>query len=301
MHKAFIVYNPKAGNSEQSEAFHSVLERHFASPQWSFEIYEITGKENLASVCQSAYEKGATHVVSAGGDGTLVSVANALIHRKIPLGILPLGTGNLLSKILNIPQKLDDAVQLIVGDHQLIDIDALKVGERYFLSNISVGISPVIMDETSSSQKKRFGMLAYIWTGIKRSSLFNLHRYILTIDDHPRRVVAAEILISNTPFFEKATTLYGPPETLHDGKFEVYLATAQKFPDYLRLTWDLLRGPGRPGAKLYHWESHYDIRIESTRAPRLVQGDGEVIGHTPIDVRVVPKAIQVIMPKPDGA
>jgi diacylglycerol kinase family enzyme len=97
---------------------------------------------------------------------------------------------------------------------------------------------------------------------------------------------------------EKATFLYGPPETLYDGQLEVYLATAHTLGDYVRLVWDLFRGPGQPGAKLYHWESQHSIRIDADRTPQLVQADGEVIGHTPVEIQLVPKAIHVIMPKP---
>jgi diacylglycerol kinase family enzyme len=166
------------------------------------------------------------------------------------------------------------------------------------LSNVSVGISPLIMEETSSEEKKRFGMLAYFMTIIKTSSLLNLRRYKLTIDGKSRFVRASEVLISNTTLLEKPTLLYGPPETLNDGQFEVYLASVRNAGDFLRLFWDLLRGPGKPGAKLYHWESQHSIRIEPERGRQMVQGDGEVIGHTPVDVEMVPEAIHVIMPKP---
>jgi YegS/Rv2252/BmrU family lipid kinase len=296
LQKAFVVYNPKAGDENQADELRAVLQRYFTAPEWSFEIYEITGKEDVTAICRTACDQGSTLVVSAGGDGTVMSVASALVQRPTPMGVLPLGTGNLLSKILNIPQKLDEAARLLVEEHVLIEIDTLKVGERYLLLNVSVGISPIIMNETAPAEKKRFGMLAYFWTTIKSSSLFNLQRYTLTIDGQPRRVRASEILISNTTFLEKATSLYGPPETLTDGQFEVYLTTADSLGDYLHLLWDLLRGSGRPGAKLSHWESQKSIRIEAART-QLVQGDGEVIGQTPVEVQLVPRAVKVIMPK----
>ena len=296
--KVFVVFNPTAGKEDQAAELRSALELHFPSPQWTVEIHETTGKEDVTTICRAACEGGAALVVSAGGDGTLVSVANALVHRQIPLGILPLGTGNRLARVLSVPLKLDEAVQLIAGDHTVIEIDALKVGDRYFFSNVSVGMSPEIMNETTSEDKKRFGRLAYLLTTIKQSSLFQLRRYTLTIDGQPRRIRASEILISSTMLLEMATFLYGPPESLNDGQLEVYLATAHSLGDYMRLVWDLFRRPGQPGAKLHHWESHDRIRIDAVRPPQLVQADGEVIGHTPVEIQMVPKAIHVIMPKP---
>jgi len=297
-HKVFVVYNPKAGGENQAEELRSTLSQHFTAPRWSLEIHETTAEEDVTSVCRAACDRGLSLLVSAGGDGTLLYVANALVGRPIPLGIIPMGTGNLLAKVLGIPSKLNEAIKLLSGDHTTIEIDTLKVGDRHFLSNVSVGISPIIMRDTSSEQKKQLGMLAYFWTIVKRSRLFNLRHYILTIDGKSRRVRASEIFISNIPFLEKATELYGPPKTLQDGQFELYLASAQTVGDYLRLLWDLFRGPSQPGSKLYHWESHNNVSIDAERAPQMVQGDGEIIGHTPVEVQMVPKSVQVIMPLP---
>jgi diacylglycerol kinase (ATP) len=296
--KAFVVFNPKAGREDEAVELRSALTRHFTSPRWTVEIYETTGKEDVTAICRVACEKGASLVISAGGDGTLVGVANALVHSQVPLGVLPLGTGNRLARILSVPLKLDEAVQLLAGDHTVIEIDALKVGDRYFLSNVSVGMSPEIMNETKSAQKKRFGRLAYVLTTVKRSSLFHLRRYTLTIDGQAQRKRASEVLISNTKLLEKEDFLFGPPENLSDGQFEVYLVSAHTLGDYVRLVWDLFRRPGQPAAKLYHWESQHSIRIDADRTSQLVQADGEVIGHTPVEIQMVPKAIHVIMPKP---
>jgi YegS/Rv2252/BmrU family lipid kinase len=295
--KAFVVFNPKAGKEDEAAELRSALARYFTAPRWTVEIYETTGKEDITAVCRAACEQGTSLVVSAGGDGTLVGVANALVHSQVPLGILPLGTGNRLARILSVPLKLDDAVQLLAGDHTVIEIDALKVGDRYFFSNVSVGMSPEIMKETKPAQKKRFGRLAYILTTVKRSSLFHLRRYTLTIDGQARRVRASEVLISNTKLLEKEDLLFGPPENLSDSQLEVYAVTAHTLGDYMQLVWDLFRRPGQPAAMLYHWESQHSICIDADRTPQLVQADGEVISHTPVEIQLVPKAIHVIMPK----
>ena len=132
---------------------------HFTPPQWTSEIYETTGKEDedVAAICRAACERGASLVISAGGDGTLVGVGNGLVNSPVPLGILPLGTGNDLARALLIPLKLDEAMDLLVSDHDVMEVDALKVGERHFFSNVSVGISPEMMSDTKSADKKTFG------------------------------------------------------------------------------------------------------------------------------------------------
>ncbi len=272
---------------------------HFTAPQWTLEIYETTGQadEDVAAICRAACEKGADLVIAAGGDGTLIGVANGLVHSPVPLGILPLGTGNGLARALLIPLNLDEAIELLVNDHTVMEIDALQVGERYFFSNVSVGISPQMMKDTNSADKKLFGLLAYALAMIKRSGVFQLQRYTLTLDGLPRSIRAAEVLISSPTLLEKPPFLFGPPETLDDGQLEVYVVTAHTLADYARLVWDLFRRPGRSAAKLTHLAATHSVRITADRS-HLVQADGEVIGHTPVEVQLVLKAIHVIMPNP---
>jgi diacylglycerol kinase (ATP) len=298
--KVFIIFNPKAGKKDQADEVRAALTSHFAPPRWTPEIYETTGEEDVTAICRSACERGASLVIAAGGDGTLVGVANGLVHSPVPLGILPLGTGNDLARALLIPLKLDDAVELLVGDHAVLEVDALQVGERHFFSNVSVGITSEMIDGTKSADKKLFGRLAYVFAMVKRSSIFRLHRYTLTLDGQPQSLRAAEVLISNNTLLERPPFLFGPPETLGDGQLEVYVVTARTLGDYMRLVWDLLRRPGKPAAKLSHWAVKHSARIEAVRRSPLVQADGDMIGHTPVEIRLVPNAIHVITPKPDS-
>ena len=298
----FVVFNPSAGKEAQAAEVRAALTRHFMPPRWTLEIYETTGQadEDVAALCRAACEKGADLVIAAGGDGTLIGVANGLVHSPVPLGILPLGTGNGLARALLIPLNLDEAIELLVNDHTVMAIDALQVGERYFFSNVSVGISPKMMKDTKSADKKLFGPLAYALAMIKRSGVFQLQRYTLTLDGRPRSIRAAEVLISSPTLLEKPPFLLGPPETLDDGQLEVYVVTAHTVGDYARLVWDLFRRPGKSAAKLSHLAATHSVRIEADRS-HLVQADGEVIGHTPVEVQLIPKAIRVIRPKPAAA
>ena len=82
--KVFVVFNPKAGKEDQADEVRAALAQHFTSPGWATEIYETTGKEDedVAAICRAACEKGADLVIAAGGDGTLVGVANGLVRQS---------------------------------------------------------------------------------------------------------------------------------------------------------------------------------------------------------------------------
>jgi len=298
--KVFVIYNPNSGKKDQAGEVRAALARHFP-PCWTSEIYETTGNEDVADICRSACEHGASLVIAAGGDGTLVDVANGLVHSRIPLGILPMGTENFLARVLLIPMKLEEAVKLLVDDHAVLEVDALKVGKRHFFSNVSVGLTPRIVNDTSSAGKKLFGRLAYVLSMVRRSSLFQLQRIRLTLDGRSQWIRASEVIVSSTTLMEKPPFLVGTPETLGDGQLEVYVLTARTLGDYIRLAWDVFMRPGRPAAKLSHWAATRSARIEVIRRFRMVQADGEMIGRTPVEIQVVPKAVHVIMPQPAPA
>ena len=157
------------------------------------------------------------------------------------------------------------------------------------------------IDAATFRKLKRKGFsdrrLAYLMTMVKRSSIFQLQRYKLIIDGKPRSIRAAEVMISNTTLLEKPPFLFGPPETLNDGQFDIYVLTAQTLRDYIGLVWSLFRRPGQTANKLSHLAATRSVRIEADHS-RLVQADGEVTGHTPVEVKLIPKAIHVIMPRP---
>lgn len=296
--KVFVVYNPRAGREELVAGFRAALARHFAPPRWALEIYETTGREDVAAVCRAACRRGVSLVIAAGGDGTVVGVANGLLDAAVPLGILPLGTGNYLARALLIPGRMDEALDLLAGDHAVMSVDALKVGDRSYFSNVSVGISPRMVGGTRPAEKRIFGRLAYVLGVIKQWRIFQQHRYRVTIDGRTRLLRASEVLVSSTTLLKKPPFLFGPPQTLADGRVEVYVVTARTLVDYLRLAWDVLFRPGKPASNLWHWTARQGVRVEALRGHPLVQGDGEVIGHAPVAVSVVPNSLQVITPRP---
>lgn len=295
--KVFIVYNPKAGREDQGVELRAALARHFMPPKWTSEIYETTGDEDISAICRRACEKGVSLVIAAGGDGTLVGVANGLVNSLVPLGILPMGTGNYLARALLVPIDVEEALELLDGDHAVQEVDGLKVGDRCFFTNVSVGISSGSVNDTTSTEKRNFGRLAYVLAMVKQASIFQLHRYKLTIDGRTQLIRASEVLISNTTLLKKPPFLFGPPQSLGDGQLEIYVVTAHNLGDYVRLAWDLFIRSGKSAEKLSHWTARQSVRIDALRSSPLVQGDGEVIGRAPVIIQLIPKAIRVIMPR----
>src|SRR4051812_38826760 len=93
--RLFVILNPAAG-TYSAEDVHEALGRHMDCFDGSCQVHEMTGQEDLAALARAAAERGCTIVVAAGGDGTVSGVANGLVGTAAALGILPLGTANVL-------------------------------------------------------------------------------------------------------------------------------------------------------------------------------------------------------------
>ena len=235
----YVVLNPIAGQSDAG-LLKNTLEEAFAKEGWTLDVYETTGGEDVAELTRAAIERGAELVVAAGGDGTVAGVVNGLANSGVPLGILPVGTGNGLARALGIPLGVEDALALLVGGHEIVNMDAMQVGDKYYILNVSAGISARSMQETPPEQKRRFGMLAYAWTIAKQVMGFQPRSFSLELDGHQVQVQATEVLISNGAVLKEPPFPLGPRQKFNDGVFDVYIITASNLSDYIRILWDLI-------------------------------------------------------------
>jgi YegS/Rv2252/BmrU family lipid kinase len=292
--KVYVVYNPEAG-SYDAALVREMLERYFASTHWDYTIYEITGQENMGELIGEAVNQGYRLFIAAGGDGTISSVASGLAHTGLVMGIIPAGTVNALARELTIPIDLEGALQLLVGEHTVKEIDALRVGEQFFLLQIGVGLSSLSMRETERNNIRRFGRLAYFWPGIRHLMNFQPQRFTLVVDDKRYRVRAAEVTVTNASNLRGSPFRWGPHIRPDDGQVEACIIRARTGLDYLRLAWNVL---------LYQESRDPNVRYLTVRQkiaiavdePLPVEGDGEIIGQTPVQIQVVPQALRVITP-----
>ncbi|XVV11309.1 diacylglycerol/lipid kinase family protein [Actinoplanes sp. CA-131856] len=105
-----------------------------------------------------------------GGDGMVQRSIDVLAREKggakIPLAIMPAGTGNLLASNLGIPADLEQAVEIALqGDHHRIDLG--KLNGEYFGVMAGVGFDGAMINDADRNMKDRLGKLAYVWAGVR--------------------------------------------------------------------------------------------------------------------------------------
>ena len=294
MRKAFVVLNPVAGQCDV-DVVRQALEQQFAKTNWTHEVYETTGQERVAEIVHAALERGFELFVAAGGDGTVSGVAGGIVHTAVPMGIIPVGTTNALARELGIPLELGDALSLLTGEHAITNMDAMRIGDQFFVLNIGIGISALMMRDTERDIKRRFGRIAYLWTGLGKLLGLRLWRFTVKVDGQSSRLRASEVLVVNGGGLGEPYFHWEPHIRLDDGRLDVFVLRARTAPDYLRVAWELLLGQQKRDPNVRFLSAERSIAINADR-PLPVQADGDVIGQTPIQVQVVPNALQVIVP-----
>ena len=235
-------------------------------------------------------------IVAAGGDGTVNSVAAAVIDSDKILGVLPLGTLNHFAKDVGIPTDLQEAVRTIIAGHT-IEVDAAEVNDRIFLNNSSLGLYPMIVREREKHQRLGFQKWpAFFWATIQalRRNPF--------LDVQLR--VNGERLDRTTPFVfvgnnEYAMDLFniGARNRLDRGELSIYITHGTSRLKLIGLALRAVVGRLRNDKDFLALRSD-EVKIQTARKRVRVAFDGEIeVMQAPLHYRVRSRALRVIVPE----
>ncbi|MEZ5584298.1 MAG: hypothetical protein R3F37_17495 [Candidatus Competibacteraceae bacterium] len=184
---------------------------------------------------------------------------------------------------------------MAVTRQQTRPLDAMKVGEQWFFTRISLGTYSKITEKTSSQAKKRFRQLAYIWNALPELVGGHRWRFAIELDGKAIATRAAFIMVANVGTVGAGTLRWGPNIKPDDGHIDVCIVHAQTLFDYLKMLWHVLRRRHREAEVVDYYQVAERLRI----APRKrvpMRGDGEALHRENLDIEVVAGAVKVIVP-----
>ncbi len=293
--KIEAIVNAGSGAVQREDLLGSI-EKLLGSPGANVRMTIARQGAEIPDLARKAAEGDAEVVLAAGGDGTISSIASALVGSGKILGVLPLGTFNFFSKRLGIPLDLDLAFRTVL-EGRVAEVNVGEVNGRIFLNKSSVGLYPLALRHRERVYR-RFGrnrLVGLISGGLamlRRGHVMKIH---VTTEAEERHFRSRFVFVCNNPQELEYFNIRGR-ECLDDDKLAVYL------PEPLHP----LRMIGMGMRLLFHrmeGASGYDalcareMRLNMRRPRVPVSVDGEVeMFDTPLHYRMRAKALRVMVP-----
>jgi YegS/Rv2252/BmrU family lipid kinase len=305
LQNALLIHNPNAGSS--GEARRKQLDearKLLAASGIEAELAETRGPGDATDIASRATQEGRQLVIACGGDGTLNEIVNGLAGQsnghRVPLALLPGGTANIMAKELGIPWDIPGATRKLLQSQAKEVALGLATplenpeGKRYFLSVAGAGPDGMIVYAVDLELKAKVGILAYWYQGAREVLRYKFPHF---------RVVAQGKHIDATLVIVGRTKNYGGPfkitteADLYEDQFEVLALTTQsglKYLSYLPTLW-LNKLRGTDGVHFYKSDSIVCEPLDTN--PVYAQVDGEPMARLPIEFKIVPRALKLLVPQ----
>lgn len=166
MARLLLLYNPFARIAPNPELLQN-LQRVFTRSGFAVEAYGTRAKGDLTWRAAQAVGQGYDRVVACGGDGTLREVAQGLVGSEMPMGMIPLGTANILAHEVELPVQSPLRCAEIAAAGQARWVTAGEVNQETFLFCASAGIDASAVAGVNHATKASLGPMAYVLSGAR--------------------------------------------------------------------------------------------------------------------------------------
>ena len=294
--KAVVLLNVEAGTAAREGLRPEELRRLFGDAGLDVEV-EAVPTATLRDRARHAAAAGADCVVAAGGDGTVGTVASALVGTRAALGILPVGTRNHFARDLGLPTDLPAAILTIAHGHVRV-VDVGEVNGRVFVNNASIGLYPEMVEERERRQHLGWRKnVATLWAGVVALRRFRMVHLRLAAAGGSERLKTPFVFVGNNQYAMSLFAL-GTRACLDDGRLSLYTANIDRRFSLARIVVLALLGrleQTRDFQQRCVSEAWLDSRWWRLR----VALDGEVLSLVPpLHFRARPGALRVMVPEP---
>jgi YegS/Rv2252/BmrU family lipid kinase len=266
------------------------LEQELDARRIPFRVERTRGLEDGVERALHAAEADEIPVV-VSGDGLIGAIGGALAGSEVPLGIVPGGRGNDLARVLGIPSDPGTVVAMLAaGDTRRIDVG--EVNGKRFLGIVSVGFDSEA-NRLANETKWLRGNLVYAYAGLRTLFGWKPARFTIQAGEQRERFTGYSVSVANNKAFGGGMFI-APDADLSDGEFDV-VAVGEV--GKLRFLGNL--------PKVFKGTHVEEDEVRVFRASRLelnasrpfpVYADGEHLTDLPAKLRVLPRALSVIVP-----
>jgi YegS/Rv2252/BmrU family lipid kinase len=288
-----ILVNPASAGGRTLRLLPEV-EARLDAARAPFRVVRTKGLAQGVEQALIAVEAGEVPVVMSG-DGLVGAVGGAMAGGETPLGIIPGGRGNDLARVLGIPSEPEEAIAVVLAGHSR-RIDVGEANGEPFLGIVSVGFDSQCNELANRTTWLR-GNLVYAYSALRTLIGWKPAGFTIVVDGERTRVSGYSISVANSSCYGGGMYI-APDAELDDGLFDVVsIGEVGK----LRFVGNLPRvfkgtHVGQPEVGVFR-ASQLEL---SASKPFPVYADGEHLTELPVSLRVLPRALGVLVPQGDA-
>ena len=261
-------------------------------------MLETTPDVTAEMLSQQAMAAGADCVIASGGDGTVSTVAGALIHKEAVLGIVPRGTANAIAAAFDISDNVREACRTLL-DGVPREVDVATCNGKPLILLAGVGLEADVVSQANRQLKDRIGSAAYILSAFQQVRDLDVFEVVMETPDRIITVEASGITVANVAPATSVLAQGASGVVPYDGLLDVTIFAPKGTGSAIAASYNLFqtalnkRSTQREDVGYFRCKS---INISTSPAQKVVL-DGEMMGETPIDVQCVPKGLKIMTPK----
>ncbi len=240
--KIVVIANPQSGNAADDNELRAAFGELVRASDLSWT--PTTEDDPGTGQAERAVASGAETIVACGGDGTVRAVIESVAGSTATLGVVGLGTGNLLAANLGLETGIEAITDAIGGPVRRLDVGTVN-GERFSVM-AGVGFDAAMIRDAQPEVKKRFGSVAYVISAIRNAPARLTHAFVAV---EGRRVWSgrtAMVLVGNCGTVTGGLEVF-PDARPDDGVLDVAILSATNLREWTSVMWRLMRGiPQRP-------------------------------------------------------
>ncbi|GAB6183532.1 diacylglycerol/lipid kinase family protein [Thermodesulfovibrio hydrogeniphilus] len=290
--KIFLIANPIAGGGSLKRI--QKVEEILKTKNILFNTL-LTKKrgdaEQFSKNIAEKYKGKSILVIGAGGDGTYNEIVNGLAFSDVALAILPMGTTSVLAKELNIPKNLPKAVEFAInGKAEKVHLGKIKSKEkqRLFILMAGIGFDGYAVHRVRPERKIFLKKIAYIMAGIKTLLREKPEKLEIT---NGQKKSAYSVVIAKASCYGGNFKI-APDIDLREPYFGVFLSkTSSRLELALQIIGVVFKRHLKMKGTDYFHSNHLKIRGDAH-----VQIDGDYFGKTPVEIKIVKNALNLVFP-----
>lgn len=274
------------------------IESYFAMQGFPVEVIRTTTPEEFARKARAAVQNGRRLLVAMGGDGTFQVLANATAGKNILLGVIPTGGGNDFAAGAGLPKDPIAAAQVIVhGKPRTMDLLRASTADgkaRLYAGGGGIGLDAETVRYASGPLRRFPGALRYAvgaFLAMRRFAPVEVTAEFPGGEHPTARLSALLAAVLNTPTYGAGLRI-APRALPDDGWLDVVLVGRLSALEVLDVLPRLIQSEELRLPQITRLRARA-VRLSANR-PVLFHGDGEILGPAPVQIEVLPRAVQVL-------